>query len=583
MSISFGLKQVVGLSLVVADHVLTDPVFFGMQVVRRFPGRTVRIVGATMSKLPTDTARAIGAWCLGKNREAITIIERSNPQGVSAGVLGELALHLGQPESAIRLSTSVRSTSRRHKIEARALWYSGHMTRAVERAPHGSQLKKRLSSELQLYSGTWAPSVRNSAGTTTGIDRPVDVAYMLNNSLPYTQSGYTIRSHEVLKGVQNSGLSVAALTRTGYPTLVGKWCPGPVQTVDGINYARHLPARLERTPSARLDQQLTYLLEFLRATDAKILHTTTHFVNGLVARKAAETLGIPWVYEVRGMLEDTWASAHPEGFSTAIKSEKYIRFRQVETEVAKSADRVVTLGTTMAESLVARGVPSERISVVPNGVGANVLNAQTSRSPHEVRETLGIPHQGFWVGAAASIVDYEGFDTLIEAISIMRAKGLDVRLLLAGDGVALPALREMARLRDVPAVFPGRVPQTLAHEFVQALDLYCIPRRDDPVCRLVTPLKPVEAAGLRRPVLLSDVPGLVEALPSYVRTAVKPGDPAAWAEAIVELQHDGDLRRALSARGREWVEKSASWSKRVEHIVATYQTLSPDLILDKVK
>ncbi|MDK8346578.1 glycosyltransferase family 4 protein [Brevibacterium sp. UMB1308A] len=583
MSISFGLKQVVGLSLVVADHVLTDPVFFGMQVVRRFPGRTVRIVGATMSKLPADTAQAIGAWCLGKNREAITIIERSNPRGVSAGVLGELALHLGQPKSAIRLSTSVRNTSRRHKIEARALWYSGHMTRAVERAPHGSQLKKRLASELQLYSGTWSPTVRKSVGATTGIDRSVDVAYMLNNSLPYTQSGYTIRSHEVLKGVQNAGLSVAAVTRTGYPSLVGKWCSSPVQTFDGIKYARHLPARLERTPSARLDQQLTYLLEFLRATDAKILHTTTHFVNGLVARKAAETLGIPWVYEVRGILEDTWASAHPEGFGTAIKSEKYIRFRQIETEVAKSADRVVTLGATMAESLVARGVPSERISVVPNGVGENVLSAQMKRSPQEVRETLGIPRAGFWVGAAASIVDYEGFDTLIEAISLVRSKGKDVRLLLAGDGIALPALKEIARLRDVPAVFPGRVPQALAHELVQALDLYCIPRRDDPVCRLVTPLKPVEATGLGRPVLMSDLPGLVEALPSEARMTAKPGAPSAWAEAIVELQHDGDLRRALSTRGREWVEKSASWSKRVEHIVATYQTLSPDLELDKVK
>lgn len=583
MSITFGLKQVIGLSLVVADHVATDPVFFGMQVVRRFPGRTVRIVGATMSKLPAHTARAIGAWCLGKNREAINIIEESSPRGISAGVLGELALHLGQPESAIRLAASVRNTSRRHKIEARALWYSGHMTRAVERAPRRSQLKKRLGSELLLYSGQWTPRVGKCAGTVPGVDCEIDIAYMLNNSLPYTQSGYTIRSHEVLKGVGDAGLAVAALTRTGYPTLVGKWCPGPVQTVDGVDYVRHLPARLERTPSARLDQQLTYLLEFLRATDAKILHTTTHFVNGLVARQAAETLGIPWVYEVRGMLEDTWASSHPSGFEQAVQTEKYVRFRQIETEVAKSADRVVTLGATMAESLIARGVPSERISVVPNGVGEGILNAQTSRSPHEVRETLGIPQKGFWVGAAASIVDYEGFDTLIEAIALLRAKGEDVRLLLVGDGVAMPALKEMARLYDVPAVFPGRVPQTLAHEFVQALDLYCIPRRDDPVCRLVTPLKPVEAAGLGRPVLLSEVPGLVEALPSEARMTAKPGDAKAWAEAITELQRDGNLRCALSARGREWVEQAASWSKRVEHIVATYQALSSELELDKLK
>ena len=132
-------------------------------------------------------------------------------------------------------------------------------------------------------------------------------------------------------------------------------------------------------------------------------------------------------------------------------------------------------------------------------------------------------------------------------------------------------------------MFPGRVPQTLAHEFVQALDLYCIPRRDDPVCRLVTPLKPVEAAGLGRPVLLSEVPGLVEALPSEARMTAKPGDAKAWAEAITELQRDGNLRCALSARGREWVEQAASWSKRVEYIVATYQALSSELELDKLK
>ena len=39
----------------------------------------------------------------------------------------------------------------------------------------------------------------------------------------------------------------------------------------------------------------------------QILHTTTHYVNGLATGAAAAEAGLPWVYEVRGVLEETWA------------------------------------------------------------------------------------------------------------------------------------------------------------------------------------------------------------------------------------------------------------------------------------
>ncbi|MFP3632745.1 hypothetical protein SB776_39750, partial [Burkholderia sp. SIMBA_045] len=75
---------------------------------------------------------------------------------------------------------------------------------------------------------------------------------------------------------------------------------------------RILPSRMARTMDGRLQQQARELLEIASDFRPAVLHTTTHFVNGLVAREVAEALNIPWVYEVRGQLADTWASTRGE-------------------------------------------------------------------------------------------------------------------------------------------------------------------------------------------------------------------------------------------------------------------------------
>ena len=107
---------------------------------------------------------------------------------------------------------------------------------------------------------------------------------------------------------QQEGWDVLAVTRLGYPVQVGKLSAHSSDVVDGIRYRRLLPARLAATLDARLQQQAEELLSVALEFRPSVLHTTTHFVNGMVVRAVAEALDIPWVYEVRGQLADTWAS-----------------------------------------------------------------------------------------------------------------------------------------------------------------------------------------------------------------------------------------------------------------------------------
>src|SRR5699024_2674478 len=188
-------------------------------------------------------------------------------------------------------------------------------------------------------------------------------------------------------------------------------------------------------------------------------------------------------------------------------------------------DAVISLVETMRAPLIAGGVPAESITRIPSSVSEAVVNADVERAPAEVRDSLGLPEEGIWVGTAASIVGHEGLDDLIEAVIIARDQGVDLRLLIAGDGAALPELRARAAALGHKAGFSGRVSQAEAIEYQLALDAIVVPRKNEPVCRLVTPIKPIEAMGLARPVVISDLPALRELVPQSAGMRVRPEAP----------------------------------------------------------
>lgn len=190
-----------------------------------------------------------------------------------------------------------------------------------------------------------------------------------------------------------------------------------------------------------------------------------------------------------------------------------------------------------------------------------------------MRQQLGLPRDGIWVGTAASVVAYEGLDVLVDAVRSARESGSDVRVLIVGDGVELSALRERAQDLGDHVVFTGRVPPSSARTLVRALDVFVVPRKDVAVCRTITPLKPAEAGGLGRPVILSDLPALAEALPSGARCIVPPESAEALARMLVELAADPEERRRLGQAARSWVEEYRTWRTVGQNYRLMYEKL----------
>ncbi|AXG12803.1 glycosyltransferase [Intrasporangium calvum] len=566
-------RNVVLLGRTAVRHAQDDPMLLSVQTLRRLPSPVrSRVASALLSGGSAASVRhALAHFLADHPADARQSLAHAQPSSRIARRVGaEIDIVLGgtAPLDAAPL------------LRARSAWARGDVSEAAAVASTsprrgGQRYAAVLASERDLLTPGFrlpAPAARSAAsGSEPSGIRPL---HLLINSLPWTQSGYSLRSHAILRAQHAAGMTVEAMTRIGYPVVVGLPQANDVDVVDGITYRRVVPARLAATPTGRLEQTVEAVVQRGREFGATVLHTTTHYPNALTAQAAADALGVPWVYEVRGQLEKSWlARRPPEDQERAATSERYLLARARETEMALAADHVVTLSTALRDDLVAQGVPAERISLVPNAVDAGLL--ERAETPAEARASLGLPQDGFWVGSVSSIVDYEGFDVLIRAVALLREEGLPVRCAIAGDGVARPGLRRLAERLGISdaIVLPGRVAREESVRWHQALDAFVVPRLDTEVCRTVTPLKPIEAMALGRPVVASDLPALAEVVMEPGSGLVAPaGDPHALAAALRRLAADADLMARLGAGGQRFA-RTRTWGAQAGTYRAIYEGL----------
>ncbi|QOT16046.1 glycosyltransferase [Paenarthrobacter sp. YJN-5] len=570
------LKNLVLTVVTISEHLNEAPSVLVLQVLRKLPPKLVRPLARKLASLDPRSYQPLfllashaGGDTPGLAARFSRAIEKSI-SGQSARNAAEVAIAAEMPEWADVFLPLAAGATRTPATLARRKWYDGDMSGAVvvladERGSMAKQ-RQRLESEVRVFQG-WKPSLPATPTTP----QPRKVLHLLTNSVPHTGSGYARRSHSILTAQQAEGWEALAVTRLGYPVQIGSLTARERDVVDGVRYERLLPARMATSMDGRLQQQAEGVLRIARRFRPAVLHTTTHFVNGLVAREVAGALNIPWAYEVRGQLADTWASTRGEA---ARSSERYSLFTEREADVMRSANLVVTLGESMKRNIVASGIDENKVLICPNAVGGDYLEEPLDHA--DARRALGLDPDSLYIGTVSSLVDYEGLDDLVSAFALLAPRLRKLKLVLVGDGTAAPALQDQVRRLGLMdrTIFAGRVPPAQARLYHLSLDVFVVPRKDLAVTRAVTPLKPVEALASGRPVVASDLDALREIVHDGVNGKVtKAEDPEGLAEVLHGLLIDADLRRRLGAAGRQEVLATRTWQANARAYIRAYENL----------
>src|SRR5699024_33422 len=250
-----------------------------------------------------------------------------------------------------------------------------------------------------------------------------------------------------------------------------------------------------------------------------------------------------------------------KGRERQTSSENYQIRRNLETKYAQAADGVIALSEVSKNDLIERGVPSHKIHVVPNSVSEKLLNLKIDKQL--LRTELGLD-DGVWIGAITAVVGYEGLDTMLLGLLELPE---NLKLVVVGSGDSLTRLKKLAEdIGVLPRVwFVGKVEHDQVWKWYASIDALVVPRRNDPVCRTVTPLKPLEAMALGIPVVASDLPALREVTGSRA-CYFEADNPKDLAEKIIEV-----LAGLYDYGGaREWA-KTRSWKHSAAELRLVYE------------
>ena len=138
----------------------------------------------------------------------------------------------------------------------------------------------------------------------------------------------------------------------------------------------------------------------------------------------------------------------------------------------------------MRDYLVAKGIPAERVVVIPVG----------SESRTEIWKPRAAPRRVLYVGGAA---DYQGLDALLGAMRILAGEAPRVRLTVVGPEAVSGAPANVE--------FLGRVSHDQVAAFYLSHDLFVLPRPRTALTELVVPMKIPEAMSFGIPILATDL------------------------------------------------------------------------------
>ncbi|WP_246291303.1 glycosyltransferase [Paraburkholderia fynbosensis] len=369
--------------------------------------------------------------------------------------------------------------------------------------------------------------------------------------MPYHTSGYTTRTHEVIRAMTSAGGRVHAMTRPGYPfdridrlhdAVSGETQVAEVRYLHSAGPANNRPVLLYAMQAARVIAQRA------KQHRVSVIHAASNHVNALPALLAARQLGIPFQYEMRGLWELTRISRTPhyegrQGFKQGL---------ELEGLVARHADRLFVISEQLGRFARARwGIDKERMFLLPNCVEPERFVSLASRE---------IEHDT--IGYAGSLMAYEGLDTLIDAVAQLRARGVRISVSLIGDGEARQSLEsQVQRLGLSEQIrFLGRMAPQKAQETLSRCALVCIPRKPFKVCEIVPPIKLVEAMAMGKPVIVPDLPVFRDEMGE--RPAgwfFKAGDAIDLARVIETAMSDRAALAALGERAKEYATTQRSW------------------------
>ena len=340
--------------------------------------------------------------------------------------------------------------------------------------------------------------------------------------------------------------------------------------VDGIDV---IELNLEYSNSDGFTKRIKTFLSFaLRSVQIALTEkydlvfaTTTPLTAGIPGIFARWLRGKPFVFEVR----DLWPEL-PKAMGVIKNPLVLWAMAVLEWVSYRSAHRLIGLSPGIVEGIKARGVPAERIAMVPNGCDLDIFASEV-----EPWRPEGIGPDDLMAVFAGTHGMANGLDAVLDAAAVLKRRGrAEIKFLLIGNGKLKPHLQLRAHREGLEnVVFHDPVNKARLAGLMRATDVGMQILANVPAFYYGTsPNKFFDYIAAGVPVL-NNYPGwLAEMIESNgCGYAVPAADPAAFADALELAAAERDQLVVKGERARELAERefdrrvlSDKWARWVE-------------------
>ena len=269
--------------------------------------------------------------------------------------------------------------------------------------------------------------------------------------------------------------------------------------------------------------------------------------NGVIALLLKRLRGLPFVFNVQDIYPDAAISAG------VIRNPLLITLlTRVERAIYRGAWKVAAISDGFRKNIIAKGVPEEKIAVIPNWLDTTEITPHSDEN--EFAERNGISGK-FVVLYSGTIGLISGAEILVECAQMLKTHQ-DIQIVVVGEGVVKEAMEKKAQEQKVDNIlFLPFQPREILSQVQSAADVSVVTLLKGKGMSSV-PSKVLGYLAAARPVIASvdtgtDTERLIREAGCGI--CVPAEDATALAMAIEGLYLDRERARRLGEHGREYL------------------------------
>jgi glycosyltransferase involved in cell wall biosynthesis len=221
----------------------------------------------------------------------------------------------------------------------------------------------------------------------------------------------------------------------------------------------------------------------------------------------------------------------------------------------------------MSKEVENLGVPTGRISTIPNGVDLETFRLIPDL--HEMRTKLSIEENDKVLLFIGRLAQVKRVEIIIALTKLLLKDGFNIKTIIVGDGPCRDYYEKLAEPIRSNVIFTGWLHRKQTFKYYHIADVFVLPSLSE---GLPTVLLEASAAG--KPSVASNVNGISDiVVHGETGYLVERLDINSYVQHVKTLLTDDDLARRMGARAAEYVKENFNWDVILDKYEKLYREI----------